>query len=433
MRFSKSLYRSGIKSGKSGCLALVAILLLVLPMAVLANPASIWEHRYNPALLSTSSRAVLDAGVSVSPGFQNSSFSIGQIFQETIRINLDEVYEGLSDAGMGIGLNLGAEAHTTLHLLGLGLGAYTDLSTLGQMWIPKTFFEVAANGFQSGQTYTGEGGLMARSFLEYGAYGSLRLIQNRLRVGVKLAKFLPLAYTSEANTQFTVVTNGDGSAEATADISARLYSAFDLENLDTIDPSTLLSEPGSGLKFDIGLVYGGSRRKPQLGVALTNVTLKPAIPKFGWDYNLQATATVDSDPLQPFVDETDESFTVDDPISNFESLALIDEEIRMPITLSAFYRYTGLRLIDIIPNAAVVLDDPLRVNAGVLVEGAIFPFSMLSLGMAYQDLAWRTSAGIKVNLHLMELGVNLSSTSPEFATLLKTNGVAVDVKLAFGF
>lgn len=429
---SNATHSAGLGSGKLGWLAMVSIMLLVLPAVVLANPASIWEHRYNPALLGTSNRGLFETGLSVSPGFQNSYFTVGQVFQETLQINLDELYDGLTDAGFGIGLNLGAGAHSTLHLFGLGLGAYADLSTLGQIWIPKTLFDVAANGFESGETYSGKGGLLVRSFAEYGAYGSMNFSRDRLRVGVKLARFMPLAYAEEANTDFTVLAAGDGSATATADVSARLYSAFDMENPDTIDPSTLLSDPGSGLKFDLGFVYGGTRRKPRFGAALTNLTLKPATPAYGWDYSFSATANVDADPLQSFVDESGEPYTLTDPVSNFDAVDAGNKEIKMPLTLSAFYRFSGLRIIDIIPNLALVMDDPFRMNAGVLVEGAVFPFSLLALGMSYQDLAWRTSAGLKLNLYLMELGVNISSSSPEF-TIFKTNGVAVDVKLAIGF
>lgn len=424
---------AGLKSGTLGWLALASIMFFVLPVVVLANPASIWEHRYNPALLGTSSRGLFETGVSVSPGFQNSYFTVGQVFQETIQINLDELYDGLTDAGFGIGLNLGAGVHSTLHLFGIGLGAYADLSTLGQIWIPKTLFEIAANGFESGQTYTGEGGLLVRSFAEYGAYGSMKFSNDKLRVGVKLAKFMPLAYTADANTAFTVVAAGDGSATATADVSAQLYSAFDMENPDTIDPSTLLSDPGSGLKFDVGFVYGGTRRKPRFGAALTNLTLKPAVPAFGWNYSFTASATVDSDPLDAFAnDDPEEPYSYTDPVSNFDAVDASSTEIKMPLTLSGFYRYSGLRIIDIIPSMSLVMDDPLRVNGGVLLEGAVFPLNLLSLGMSYQDLAWRTSAGLKLNLYLMELGVNVSSSSPEFATILKTNGVAVDIKLAIG-
>ena len=153
------------------------------------------------------------------------------------------------------------------------------------------------------------------------------------------------------------------------------------------------------------LFRSGTRRKPRFGAALTNLTLKPAVPAFGWNYSFTASATVDSDPLDAFAnDDPEEPYSYTDPVSNFDAVDASSTEIKMPLTLSGFYRYSGLRIIDIIPSMSLVMDDPLRVNGGVLLEGAVFPLNLLSLGMSYQDLAWRTSAGLKLNLYLMEIG-----------------------------
>ena len=428
---NSALFPKPAHAGLSRRLLLAAILICCLPFSLVADPGSVWAHQYNPALLGSSPRGLLDLGLALSPGINNSYFSLEQIFQEEITINLNDLYNSLGPDGLGLGVTLDGDAHLAAHLFGVGLGLYVNTDVLVQLLVPKGLFEFLAEGVSSGTTYEGSGGILVRGFAEAGAYASLRL--GSFTFGAKLARFAPLGYSSGGQLTYSFLAAEDGSLTASASASANLYSVVDLEHVDQIDPQDLMTSDTNGLKADLGFTFGSNRREPSWGVSILNIPLAPALVPNGWNFSVTTGASSQANPLDQLLNPSgSELLSFEDPVVAFEALAGDPVAINMPLSLSGFYRFPDVFVVDIVPHLTLIMDDPFRFNAGVWVQGSFFPFNMLSLGLGYEDLAWKTSLGFRLNLHLLDFSIDISSTSPDLSRMLAITGLAVEIRLALG-
>ncbi|AFG36262.1 hypothetical protein [Spirochaeta africana] len=409
--------------------ALLALgLLLITAGTAAAYPTLPWNHRYNPALLSTGNREYFESGFSMTSGFQNSYWTTGRIFNPTLVIDFDDMYQRIGDGGFKFGANFGGESHFTVHVLDFGAGVYMDSETFFEVGVPKGLFGFLSEGFEMDTTYEGRSSSVLQSFLEYGAYGSYNL--EPYTFGVKVGKYVPIAYTRNGISSYSFRAEQDGRIEGTARIEAELYSAVDLEHMESFDAAEVMSGPG-GLKLDFGVVYNPDRNKPKWGASFTNIPLYAPLPQYAWRYSAAAGASTDG--ILDSLDSGDDPFDVDDPDIEFEAMEDSSQRIYMPFRAGGFYRVTAVPLIDIIGHGAVVFAEPFRVNGGVHVEGSFFPLSILSVGLAHEDIAWRSSLGLRVNLRVVELGMQASMSSPEFLGMLSPRGAALSLVAAFGF
>ncbi|MFW5800817.1 MAG: hypothetical protein ACOCVC_02190, partial [Spirochaeta sp.] len=151
----------------------------------------------------------------------------------------------------------------------------------------------------------------------------------------------------------------------------------------------------------------------------------------GWTFTASSEAYTDG--ILQAIENGDELFEVSDPDYDFQTLETVDKRIFMPLRAGGFYRYEGLPLIDLIGHGAIVFADPFRINGGIQIEGSSFPLSILSAGIAHDEIAWRSTLGMRMNLHLLELGIQASLSSSEFLGMFSTRGFALNLTGSIGF
>ncbi len=419
-------------TNKYRILTVSLILLTVVGFSVSAYPLRAWNHQANPAFLGAGNRPYFETGLSASPGFQNSYFTTGKIFNPVLLIDFDDIYDSLNDKGYRIGGAVGAEVHSTAHVMGIGAGIYSNTDTLFRVSIPKGLFGKISEGIKIGTEYNESGEAFVQSFAEYGAYAGYR--RPPFIFGLKMGKFVPLAYTKDGEATYTFLANENGLIEATAQVNAELYSAFNLEFAEEITEEEImnaLTGPDGGIKIDLGVVYNPDGEKPLWGASLVNIPLAAANTEYGWAYSLSTDGTAENILDTAINDEDMEFYDYTDPESDFVDIG--GHEIRMPFTIGGFYLYDGLPLIDVIPYGEMVFGSPFRLNTGVTVEGSRFPFSMLSLGLAYDDLAWKSSMGLRINLRIIEIETRISLSSPEMLGMFSARGFSFNLYAALGF
>lgn len=415
----------------------IAIMLLLVSAAAAAGfTTEPWNHRYNPALMGAGTRGTFESGGSLLAGAQNTYMTLGRIFTETIELDLQKIHERTGGGGYHIGANLRSEGHTTLHIAGIGGGIYSDLDVMTRVSVPKGLFGFLADGFEIDTQYSDESRAVLQSFLEYGAYGSYRW--EPYTFAVKIGKYVPLAYSRNGIASYEFIAESSGRIEAVADVQAELYSMFDLENPGNIDPIKLLTG-NNGIKIDLGAVYNPTREKPLWGVSFTNLPIYAPKAAYGWKYSMSSGASTEG--LLNSLDITGEGseeeeaemFTIQDPESDFQSLEDTDQRIFMPLRAGGFYRFTELPMVDLTGHAALVFAEPFRINAGVEVAGSVFPLSILSVALAHEDLAWRSSLGLRGNMRFVDLGMQLSLSGTDFPGMFTTSGAAISLYGAVGF
>ena len=404
----------------------------LLTMSAAAFSTDAFNHGDNPVFLSTGSRSLLDISVNPGIGLTNSYFTLDKIFTPTIIIDFDDIYESIGTGGYRIGTTIDTHAHGTMHLFGIGVGGYASVTGSARVTLPQEMIGLLTQGIELNNPYEGTGEAFVQTFVEYGGYGSFQL--GNFTIGTKIARYIPLAYTKNGEALFEAQANQDGTVTASATVSAQLYSAMDLENPDSMmdqnDILRYLSESG-GTKFDIGFVYNPDRNRPLWGASLLNIPLGAANPRFGWEYSAYAEAS--SDGAINAYENDEEFFNVSDPVTDFSAMGTVNENIYMPFTAGGFYRIAFLPLVDIIPHGAFVFGPTFHMDAGVTVEGNVFPLSMISLSLQHEDISWQSALGLNLNLRLIEIGAEISTSSPELLGMFSSRGLNFKLEAAIGF
>ena len=403
--------------------------LFIMTFALGANPLRSWNHDFNPALLGITSRKVLEWGVSPEVGVSNSYFSIGDILVEEIVIDFNDMADQIADGDLTLGVMTSVETHLTVSLMGISVGGYGDFSGVSSVGIPGELFEFLADGNSYGGTDSGSGDVYSRIFFETGVYGGYRW--KDYQFGVKLGAFVPLMYTA-SNAAFRYSISSDaatGELSASAGFDVPFYSAINYEDVTGEDILSGLN----GVNASFGAIKM-KRNKPMYGISVTGIALKPAVVPYKMRMYSDASITVDS--IAGNIDAEDQDDWVHDTVTDpeFEVLEEGDYEIKTPIQLGGFYRLTGFPgFIDWIGHGQVTFDEDLQYTLGATAVGAFFPLSWVSLGVEYDRVLWRTTLGVKADVHFMETGLDIGLTGPEFLSMFGTNGIYGKLYFAFGF
>ncbi len=95
-----------------------------------------------------------------------------ELFTETLTVDFDEFFDRTPDRGMRLGVNLNPETHFVMHVGQLGLGLYSNSSSISRVTVPQSFIELLAKGNELDEDYSGNRELAQRSFTDTGLYGS---------------------------------------------------------------------------------------------------------------------------------------------------------------------------------------------------------------------------------------------------------------------
>jgi hypothetical protein len=381
-----------------------------------------WNYRTNPAFFSFGNREYVEFGISTDLSFGNSALGLSDLFQKVLVIDLDEVYEKTPDDGLRLGANAAAEVHLALQFGKLGIGFYTDAYDVSRITVPKSFIGLLTQGNQPDTAYSGTSDILQRSFALGGAIASYEI--GGFVVAGKLGAFSPTLYSdSNAEAGFTLETASDGTVQGSVHASGDIYTSAGDDGLQ-----------GIGFNVSLGMVRPDEEGKPLYGAGVNNIPLVPARPGYVLEvetlrYEFEATDLLDR------LEGEQDLFTSTSDIGDVELRTLAPSEqpkIHMPFSVSGFYRF-AVPVIDIVPDAAVVFDRPMRLNAGVSVQGNIFPANIFSVGFGRRDYLWYANAGLHLPLRVFELALEVASVGTTPRGIFNFSGVGAAVSLALGY
>jgi hypothetical protein len=67
-----------------------------------------------------------------------------------------------------------------------------------------------------------------------------------------------------------------------------------------------------------------------------------------------------------------------------------------------------------------------------MLEGDVFPLNLFYFGLGYDRVNWHADAGLRVNIRVLELGLNVGVASPRFAPMWGGAGLNADLFFAIG-
>jgi hypothetical protein len=400
------------------------VLFILLSGALFANPIQPWDHEFNPSLLSTGKRKVLEVGFSANMAVSNSYFGLTDIFQKELLIDLNAMATDLKDSDLIIAMKTEVEAHTFLSLFNVTVGGYSTIDGIVSTSVPGSFFEVVADGLLLDDSITGTGEIYGRVYTSMGIYGGYRW--NDWQFGTKVGAFLPIAYSDKtASYDYSALLNSNGNISASAGVTIPVYMPFDPQNPDA---AAIMS--GMGYSLDLGAIKLKDG-EPHYGFQLTGLTLSPAV--MSHKANVSAGASVSATDLASFQEDSEPwTLTTEEPDAEISSDSL---RVNMPLSAGGFYRLTGYpSFIDWIGQGEMIWDNDILLFAGgVTAQGAIFPLNMLSLSLGYDRVMWETTAGLRMNLRVIELGMDVGLANTRFVKMFTTNGIYANFYLAMGW
>jgi len=383
---------------------------------------------FNPALSAISRRSILEVGVDADVAAYNNAFSAGDIFQPTWTIDVSQLAQDTNWRGLQVGTNVNAAATASLRLFGVGLNAYTRAETMALLTIPDGLLELVGTG--NIEDYNGTGSVLLRASAEAG--GVLTAEVGNWTFGLGVGMSVPVAYSGDGGVDFSLVTDQAG-FDATADLDMEIYSALDLQAvMDGQIPDVMSAIQRGAYKVDLGVIYRDGDT-PRWGIAVNDITIiRGTAP-----YAVRATAsysaamenviqTILDDPNAQPIQLTSEDFV----------LTTIDggsQRITLAPGFTGFYTIS-IPFLDITPHVEIIMGSAVgAVNPGVTIAGNRFPTNMLYLGFGHTKPLWRAVAGLRIPLYIMELNVQVESSSPRLGGLFSLQGATAAVDLRIGF
>jgi len=404
------------------------LFLLFATFALNANPLQPWDHEFNPALMSTGPRKYFETGLSAKMAVSNSYFTLEQLFPAdgVLLLDFNQMLTTLEDRDLKVAANLEFEEHVVMTIFGVSLGEYVSMDGSISSAIPNKIIKVMADGITLGETNEDDADVYGRVFLKGGMYAGYRW--KNWQFSTKAGAFAPLVYTDkDARFTYNVSNGAGGDITAETSVSIPVYSLFNLTDMSNTDTAALID--GMGYNLDLGAVKMRNG-KPHYGFSLTGLTVSPA--KLPYTTTVSASASMTTSDLLNY-EEGSEPWSTDSNAEDMETLESL-YEVSLPLALGGFYCLTGYpRFIDWVGNGELILDEGnLLVSGGLTAKGAISPLSALSVSVGYDKFLWEASAELRVNLRVIEVGVDVGLSNTHFLNLFTTRGLNAGFNLALG-
>jgi len=273
---------------------------------------------------------------------------------------------------------------------------------------------------------------------------------NDFKIKFRPAVYVPLIYVRPTIT-YTYIKNyqnpdtGAEGAYFEVKYNARLYTVIDMHEDDIIQ--SLEKEgwniPRNNLGYDFGLCaeYPWSDDL-DIGVNIVNIPVPYAAAKLNHYTQASGSMSVDTSyfDMNGMTDgdipEEAHSFSNDDETHGYNSAGKI---IYRPFTMLFFldYRPYDSRILSLIPSLGfsvnTLYNEPASVEGGLSARIDLSNIFITTLGINYNDRAWKNSVDFILNLRAFQLDFGLSSQSSDLVKSWQGAGVGINFGMKFGW
>ena len=399
-------------------------------------------------------------------GFDQNLTTVEDILVPELVIDLPKIADGFGKKGFVSNSQFEFDFAANLNLnKNLKIGTYVNTDFSGNFEIGKGFWDLLAYGNELDNPVVADIHVNGQLFMNAGA--SLQMGFKKFTFRANPSIYLPLVYIPNPTAFVTAQANSDGKLIATAEAYFDAYSCLPvdifvmskegggigfhtgdeiMESLQSyLDPSVIFSTLWSNGGFDIGgEVEYELFRFLDIGGYL-NMPLKPAYLKQKFSGSVKATAEV-NDLLSWATDQSEEkenpwssSFESND-ISFSQSNFSVNRPFRFGC--EACFRPIG-KWLTVRGKLGYAARNPfgedfdwkdnsyLEYYFGL--ESRLFYILGLKLYTSYQQEAFTQGFGLDLNMRVLELNFNISSTGASFVKSFKVSGIRGSLGLKFGF
>jgi len=351
-------------------------------------------------------------------GVGNNVLGIGEIFSETLVLDLDELGDGLK-ADMNLDINpLYFRVNRDKWGFGLDLGRVTAYGNL----------DISGNLLKLRKISDDEFGVGAAAFVDIGIPVFFHLNKfNGFKITIRPAGFIPIAYMTP-DVRYSSKESADGST-IEVDYTAKLYTV-----------SSLNPDSSQSMDFSMGVDFSTGVEYPlydwlDLGVDIINIPLIPGslsqYMEVGGGITLDAgKVKFNGDVLEDVLntgDDTDAKYGSD------------RKYILRPFKMVFYSNYRPLHkeMLTLIPRLGFAFN-PVYTTLASLEAGANVRYDLnnrfiAAFGINYEDRMWKNSLDFAVNFRAFELDIGASMQSPSFLKSWQFTGFGLDFGLKFGW
>jgi hypothetical protein len=349
-----------------------------------------------------------EMGFNANVNISNDFLSIGEIFSETLVLDLDNLTKGFN---MNIGFGL-VPFYFMYNAGTWGFGLSTDVSATGSL-------ALAGDMLSLKQTDREKSEANAAVFASLGVDVFFPI--QRFKVKIRPALFYALAFV-KSELSYTFTERNDQTVVG-LDYHIRVYSAFPFGDMNSEEIFT-----GSpGFDFSVGVEYPLARE----------IGLYQRIPFLDFDVGLDLiNIPILGSRLVNQMYMSGRMGSDDALNSEFENTQNVNydagsETIERPFKMLVWADWRpilGFKVFTVTPTLGFTVNplylQPFSLEAGV--KGGINLFNMFkaSLGIGYSDRLWRNNIDLAFNVRAFELNFGLELPSPTFAGSWGANGLS---------
>lgn len=374
----------------------------------------------------------VETGLNVGVGASNSYFGVGDILTDTIVIDLNQIASDLGDNGLTFNLGANTSNFTNINFgPKFKLGFFLNTEAFGSSSIPKSFFELAAEGNSLNKNYTGDLNIMGDIFVEAGAYFGTRIAF--LDVKFQPALFMPLLHIEDPTASYSFRTNSDGTMYADVTANVPIYSVVPLDGESDIVAGEAISNlvASSGLDFSGGASWDLFPRFLTVGARVKHLPLIPA--RLNNRTLMTASYTMNMDDLMNNIDDINAAITTtedSDFVSDTNKIYVL-----RPFKLGVNAVFMPLRneFISLEPNLDLGVYHNVYVDVGLKAKVDLFNILAVTLSSNYEDMIWKEQLALMLNLRIFELDFAVGSQSDNFVKSFAGAGLGASLGMKFGF
>ncbi|MDR2897784.1 MAG: hypothetical protein LBU99_03140 [Spirochaetaceae bacterium] len=407
---------------------------IVYTLLLLVSVGSLWGQTWG----QQKPFRYFELGADVDVGLANNYLSIGEIFQDTLVIDLNKM------AKNGFKLSAAADAHAVINInfgSKVGVGFFAGAKTSIYGGLEKPLFDLMFNedNLKAG-TISGDAvALGGNAFADAGLYVSAEV--GRLKFKVSPAMYIPLVYIPKSDVSYELTTTDEGNISIKADTNLNIYAPVALSNegsftYDVSNLNTFLEGKGFDLSLDVEYALFPIL---DLGLSVDSIPIVPAVLNKKIGFSTELVNIEMENALDQLING---SFEIPE-LPDFGNMELeyseeAAQKVFRPMTFDVYALFRPLKsnFLVLRPNIALsfftVYGKPVF-GAGVLAQMNVLRVFSLDLGIGYKELLWKTQLGFMLNLRVLQLNVKATLQSQDFVGMFKASGLDVAVGFRLGF
>jgi hypothetical protein len=367
---------------------------------------------------------VVEFGFDLGLGFANNLLGKDDIFQKELVIDLNEWVDTMNKRGVDFGFDFVFNSFININVKkgAWGIGEFINVDSYFDMNLPKSLFELLANGNYDVHNPEGEFAVSGAVFAEAGLKWYGTFLDKKLKVGFAPAWYLPLVYAPKSTLKYVLQTDPGLQVAVSGDMVVYMpisMDPFEIKDFGGMD----LSFSGEYALFPI----------IDVGATISHVPFVPATLTNG------QTITF-SDDIIPYTDNllSGDFPKMEMPELDPQSFTGASQTVLRPMRIDFYVLYRPLRidLLTIKPNIGFTTINPSEktyFNGAIEAQLNLGRIFFVHLNTGVEEGYWRHKLGFALNLRVLEVDLEGVLKSQSYVKSYQASGLEATLGLKLGF